>query len=122
MIAIIINTKNYALIAVLVVGAYAVFSLVACLFYDCFVKEVLLDWTSKTFQFPGLIFTFDIEGCLWVIGMKLLFWIIGLALAAACAAIGITIGLVCAPFSFPFIMADMNSAIASGTKSKYMEY
>lgn len=96
------------------IGSYVVFSFVSCLFYDCIVQDVVLDWITKSFNAPGLIFTFDLDGCLWLIGMKLLFWAIGLLFSIVVGIIGITFGLILAPFVFPFLMAKEAAAIRSG--------
>ena len=115
------NSGNYGGILTALIFTYAVFSFVACMFYDCFVKEIFLDWSMKSFQWPGLIFTFDLDGIIWLIGMKLLFWALGLVLGLLCALIGLLIGLICAPFLFPFIMVSMKRAITNGEESKYYE-
>ena len=97
------------------IGSYVVFAFVSCMFYDCIVQDVVLDWMSKSFNAPGLIFTFDLDGCLWLIGMKLLFWAIGLLFSIVVGIIGITLGLICAPFVFPYLMAKEAAAIRSGS-------
>lgn len=104
------------------IGSYIVFSFIACLFYDCFVNDALFEWTTKSFEFPGLIFTFDLDGVIWLIGMKLLFWILGVLLGLLAALIGISIGLITAPFVFPFIMHDVRKSITNGTESDYIDY
>lgn len=114
MIVCMIFSFHVALIPVTVVGLYIVFSLVSCLFYDCFVQEVVVDWFDKTLHLPGLIFTFDLDGITWLIGMKILFWIIGLLFGLVTGAIGIIIGSVCAPFLFPFVMRNESRGIAAG--------
>lgn len=97
------------------VGTYAVFAFVDCLFYECFVTDVIGDWFCKTIQFPGLIFTFDIDGILWLIGMKILFWFLGALFAVVVGAIGIIIGFVCAPFVFPYVTVREHRKIINGT-------
>ena len=100
------------------IGTYIVFAFVSCLFYDCFVQEVVTDWFAKSFQAPGLIFTFDLDGCLWLIGMKILFWAIGLVFGIVAGAIGIAIGLVCAPFVFPFVMKTLHKDYQAGRSTE----
>ena len=95
-------------------GSYAVFSFVSCLFYECFVTDVIVDWFCKTIRFPGLIFTFDIDGFLWLISMKILFWVLGLAFAILVSIIGITLGFICAPFVFPYVMVREQRKFVSG--------
>ena len=118
MIAAMTSGFSVGLLFTALIGSYVVFSFVSCLFYDCIVQDVVLDWMSKSFNAPGLIFTFDLDGCLWLIGMKLLFWAIGLLFGIVVGAIGITLGLICAPFVFPFLMAKEAAAIRSGTASE----
>lgn len=120
MIASAVNTGNLKLIPVTLIGSYIVFAFVACLFYDCVVSDIFLDWTCKSFRFPGLIFTFDLDGIIWLIGMKLLFWLLGLLLGLFSAMIGIAIGMVCAPFVFPFIMRSLKKSFINGTESSYV--
>ena len=117
-----ISSGNTMLIAVTLIGSYIVFSFIACLFYDCFVNDVIFEWTTKSFQFPGLIWEFDFDGFLWMIGMKILFWFLGLILGILAALVGIVIGMVCAPFIFPFIMGSMRKAIKNGTESDFVDY
>lgn len=109
-----IDAFEWGFLAFVLVGTYMIFSFISCLFYDCFVQEVVVDWCSKSFQAPGLIFTFDLDGCLWLIGMKILFWAIGLLLGIVAGAIGIAIGLVCAPFVFPFLMHKLKKDYDEG--------
>ena len=120
MLSLIVNTANFKLIPFTLIGSYIVFAFVACLFYDCFVNEVLFDWMTKTFRFPGLIFTFDLDGFVWLIGMKILFWFLGLLFSFGATLIGIAIGMVAAPFIFPFIMVNLKKSIVNGTASDYI--
>ena len=114
MIAVMVSGFSGALIPVTVIGLYIVFAFVACLFYDCFVQEVVLDWFDKSLHLPGLIFTFDLDGIIWLIGMKILFWLIGLLFGLVTGVIGVIIGLFCAPFIFPFLMRKESRGIAAG--------
>lgn len=119
MIASIISSGDASLTPVALIGTYVIFSYVACLFYDCFVSDMLIEWATKSFQFPGLIFTLDFDGIIWLIGMKILFWLLGILLGLICAIFGIMLGMICAPFTFPFIARSMYIAIKNGTESKY---
>lgn len=111
-----VNAFQGSLLVGTVIGTYVVFSFICCLFHDCAVQDVVLDWMAKSFQAPGLITTFDIDGCLWYIGMKLLFWAIGLVFAVVVGIIGITIGLIIAPFVFPYVMNQERLAILDGSE------
>lgn len=103
-----------ALIPTTVIGLYIVFAFVFCMFYECLVQDVVWDWFTKSLNLPGLIFTFDLDGFVWLIGMKILFWFIGLIFGIVTGAIGIAIGLVCAPFVFPFLLRKEAQGIAAG--------
>ena len=110
-----------ARLATAFVGSYIVFAFVWCLQYDCVVQDVVLSWSAKTIQWPGLIFTFDVDGCLWLIGMKLLFWILGLLFGLVTGAFGTLIGIVCAPFVFPFQVVKAAKAYNAGEPSEFMD-
>ena len=114
MISEMVSDFSIGLIPLTLILTYSVFSFVACLFYDCFIPEIVLDWFDKSIHFPGLIFTFDLDGIIWLIGMKLLFWVIGLLFGIVTALIGIFIGMVCGPFVFPFVMVKERRAYKKG--------
>ena len=97
MIGVLAEEFSVGMLVGALIGTGIVFCLVFCLFYECWVNDVVFEWTSKAFQAPGLIFTFDLDGCLWLIGMKLLFWAIGVLFSLACGAIGIAIASVISP-------------------------
>ena len=103
-----------ALILLAFAGGYAVFTFAFCMFYDCFVQEVVVDWFDKSLNLPGLIFTFDLDGIAWLIGMKILFWFIGLLFGILTGFIGVLTGLICAPFVFPFLFAREHKGILAG--------
>lgn len=98
----------------LLITNYIIFSFIACLFYDCVVQDFAIDWFTKTINFPGLIFSFDLDGFIWYIGMKILFWLVGLFFAIIAGIIGIFLALVCAPFVFPFLMRREAREIKEG--------
>ena len=107
-------------------GGSAVFGTVICsvllttftgaMFFDCYVRDVLFDWTSKSFRAPGLIFTFDLDGFMWLIGMKILFWIIGIIFSIVVAVIGFIIALVISPFVYIYVITNVVSCIKTGKK------
>ena len=103
-----------ALILLAFAGGYAGFTFAFCMFYDCFVQEVVVDWFDKSLNLPGLIFTFDLDGIAWLIGMKILFWFIGLLFGILTGFIGVLTGLICAPFVFPFLFAREHKGILAG--------
>jgi transcriptional regulator with XRE-family HTH domain len=95
-------------------GGYLVFSFVFCLFYDCWVQEVVVDWFSKSLELPGLIFEFDVDGCLWYIGMKILFFFLKLLFGIVVGAFGIALGLIIAPFVFPYVLVVLHRDAVAG--------
>lgn len=114
MIVAMISSFSGGLLLFTLIGTYAVFGLVSCLFFDCAVQEVVVDWFDKSIHWPGLIFTFDVDGILWLIGMKLLFFFLGLLFGIVTGAIGLTLGTIIAPFVFPRVMKRVNKAIENG--------
>ena len=116
MIGAMTESFSVARLMVTLIGTYSIFGLIFCLFYDCWVQDVVVDWTTKAFQAPGLIFEFDLDGFLWLIGMKLLFWVIGILFGLVCGAIGIFFGLVIAPFVFPYVMHQICKSLKNGTE------
>ena len=114
MIVVMASGAGAGLIPLAVIGTYVVFAFIASLFYDCFVQTAVFDLTSRSFQWPGLIFTFDLDGILWLIGMKLLFWALGIALGLLWFFFGISLGLITAPFIFPYLMVKERRGIAAG--------
>ena len=121
-IALCIYAAGVVGIAVGLVGGYAVFAFISCLCLDTIVNEVFFDWAAKSFQAPGLIFTFDLDGILWLIGMKLLFWALGVLLGLICALFGLLLGLILAPFNFIYVMVKIKRDYAIGAQSEYIEY
>ncbi|MBP3605156.1 MAG: helix-turn-helix transcriptional regulator [Clostridia bacterium] len=101
---------------VALIGIYVVFAFASCLFYDCLVQEVVVNWFEKSFQAPGLIITLDMDGCLFYLGMKLIFWVIGLIFGLVAGTIGVLIGLVCAPFNYPFVMRQLRRDYKEGVE------
>lgn len=121
-IALCIYAAGVVGIAVGLVGGYVVFAFISCLCLDTIVNEVFFDWAAKSFQAPGLIFTFDLDGILWLIGMKLLFWALGLLLGLICSLFGLLLGLILAPFNFIYVMVKIKHDYAIGAQSEYIEY
>ncbi|MBR2339513.1 MAG: helix-turn-helix domain-containing protein [Clostridia bacterium] len=116
-IASLVDNFSGGFLAFTLIFSYILFSFIACLFYeDCFVRDVIFEWTSKSISWPGLIFEFDIDGFIWLISMKLLFFILGALFGIVTFIIGTILGLICAPFVFPYVLRNVNRCIALGTK------
>ena len=106
-------------IGVAIFMGYAVFAFVAQMFFDGVVRNLLIDWVSKTVNFPGLIFSWDLDGILWLIGMKILFAILGFLAGVLFAILGVTISLIIAPFVYPFALIKQNVAIKNCDDSDF---
>ncbi|MBO5880012.1 MAG: helix-turn-helix transcriptional regulator [Clostridia bacterium] len=101
------------------VGTYAVFAFIFAFCYeDYFIRDIVLDWAMRSLRCPMLIFTFDLDGFLWLAKMKILFWLIGIIFSIVVAIIGITLGLICAPFVFPYILYKEHQKILTGEAFK----
>ena len=100
--------------------AYAVFSLVALLFYDGRVRDMLVYMFTASIKWPGLMYTFDWDGFLWVITMKALFAIFGFLFGIICGFIGLVIGLIISPLVFPYKLIKMHIDIHHGDVSDYV--
>ncbi len=100
---------------------YPVFAFVALLFYDTPVSDVLDYMLTSSITWPGLIFTFDLDGIIWLISMKLLFAVISFFFGILCALLGIALGLLIAPFVFPFTLVKFNNDIKNGVVGEYIK-
>lgn len=107
----------------LIVGtviSYCIFSLVALLFYDGAVRDLLVYMFTASIKWPGLMYTFDWDGFLWVIMMKALFGILGFVFGLICGFLGLILGLIIAPFVFPYKLIKMHIDIHHGDVSDYV--
>ncbi|MBQ8880535.1 MAG: helix-turn-helix domain-containing protein [Clostridia bacterium] len=104
-----------------IILGYAIFSFVASLFYDTPVINVIEYMCTASIKWPGLIFTWDLDGILWLIGMKLLFAALGFIFGLFCAALGLALGLLIAPFVFPYVLHKINRDIADVKAGKAVD-
>ena len=93
---------------------YCIFSLVFTMFYDTFIKDVILGMMGTSIRWAGLIFTFDLDEIIWLIGMKVLFAVLGFLIGLLCAALGIALGLLLSAVGFPIILIRYNYKIRNG--------
>ena len=100
--------------------AYSIFSLVALLFYDGTVRDLLMYMFTASIKWPGLMYTFDWDGFLWVIAMKALFGVLGFIFGVIVGFIGLVLGLIVAPFVFPYKLIKMQIDIKHGDVSDYL--
>ncbi len=107
------DMKAASIIALLVLDVL-VYTFVAVMFYDTFVKDAVIYMLTSSVNWPGLIFTFDLDGLLWLIGMKILFAVLGFIIGILAAILGLAFGLLVSPFVFVFILIRYNYKIAHG--------
>lgn len=100
--------------------AYSIFSLVALLFYDGKIRDLLVYMFTASIKWPGLMYTFDWDGFLWVIAMKALFGVLGFIFGIIVGFIGLVLGLILAPFVFPYKLIKMQIDIKHGDVSDYL--
>ena len=81
---------------------YGVFAFISQIIWGNYVADLIVWFLSRTVQWPGIIFTFDLDGLIFLIAMKLLFAALGLLLGIILAVVGFFISLLCASVSFPF--------------------
>lgn len=65
-------------------------------------REVMLWMCTKSISFPGIIWEFSIDGFIWLIAIKILFWLIGVVFGIIVAIVGFILGVLVAPFTYPF--------------------
>lgn len=81
---------------------YGVFAFISQIIWGNYVADLILWFLSRTVQWPGIIFTFDLDGLIFLIAMKLLFAALGFLLGIVLAVVGFFISLLCASVTFPF--------------------
>lgn len=87
----------------IIISALFVASFVFNLFFeDSWVRELIINMSTKTISFPGLIWEFSFDGFLWLIGMKLLFFVVGILAGILFMLLGLFIGFLISPVCVPF--------------------
>lgn len=119
---IIIGIKFSFPIPFIIIAPYIIFSYVFCVSLETLVQFVFLDWSEKTIQLPGIIFTLDFDGCAFLITTKILFWIIGVLFGIVVGAFGIILGIIIAPFYFPYVMYTIIRDFKLGEENDYLDY
>ena len=120
---IVITASNFSFgtfLAGLIIS-YAVFSFVACLFYDTAVIEVLEYMGTASINWPGIIFTLDMDGLIFLIAVKALFAVLGFIFGLVCAVIGFFFSMFISMFIYPFVLGDVTKSMKKGVPSKYEE-
>ena len=102
--------------------AYAVFSVIfECVLDDNVIVDIMEWGLTRSFHWPGVIFTFDLDGFLFLIVIKLLFAAIGFLIGAILFIIALAISLVIAPFMFPFGAAKVRKKLNGEIKLEDIE-
>lgn len=91
-------------------AGYAVFAAVAQCLWETYLLDVFVWFVSRTVQFPGIIFSFDLDGLAFLIVMKLLFAALGFLFGVLMAVLGIGVCLVLGFVSFPFSLLAKHRA------------
>lgn len=101
-VAVSIYFEQYVIAAVGgILGGYMFFAMVSQAFWGDFVEDCL-DFFTRSFQMPGLIFELDLDGIIWFITVKLGLLILSGILSVLCFILGVVITGICSFFSFPF--------------------
>lgn len=91
-----------------------IFTFVAVMFYDTFVKDAVLYMLTASVNWPGIIFTFDLDGFIFLIAMKIIFAVLGFIIGILAALLGLLFGLLVSPFVLPFVLIRYNYKISHG--------
>lgn len=100
---------------------YAFSAFAFCMFFDTWVKDVFLWFSTKVISFPGLIFEWSIDGFIWLIGMKLLFALIGFLFGVLMFILGVVVASVVAMFVFPWLIIHICKDSAEGKIGDYVD-
>lgn len=74
---------------------------------------------TSSIKWPGLIFAFDLDGFIRLIAMKLLFAVLGFLFGLVCAVPRVVLGIIIAPFVFPYTMHKINKDPRDGTIGEF---
>lgn len=75
------------------------------------IPEILVWFVTRPIKLPGIIFTLDLGGLAFLIVAKIGFAILGFLLGVILFLIGVGIGIIVAPFSYPFTITRINKEI-----------
>jgi len=81
---------------------YGTFAFTSQVIWGNYVADLIVWFLSRTVEWPGIIFSFDLDGLMFLIAMKILFAVLGFLIGVALAVVGFIISVVCAALSFPF--------------------
>lgn len=104
--------NTIAKVAGIILLTYAAFAFAFELRADEGPVTDIMEWCiERPIRFPGIIFSADLDGCLGFIALRILFAILGFILGVLFFFFGVAIGLVQAPFTFPFALHNVNKEI-----------
>lgn len=99
-------------VAVTLLVSYCAFTMVTEIIIDEGPMFDILEWGLESpIKLPGLIFEWDLDGIVWAICMKIFFSILGFLAGVAMFGLSIFVGLIVAPFTFPFNIGKVNNEI-----------
>lgn len=75
------------------------------------IGDILLWFVSRPLRMPGVIFTLDLSGLFFLIFVKLGLTVLSFMLGALLFLVGVFVGLIVAPFSFPFTIHKVNKEL-----------
>lgn len=97
--------KSAGFILTSALGAVLFFPFISCLFLkNNFIEDVVLEVSSWSIRFPGLIFSLDLDGIVWFITVKLTFVVLSFLISATCFVLAVTLGWVLSLFVYPFAL------------------
>ncbi len=75
------------------------------------IPEILVWFVTRPIRLPGIIFSLDLGGLAFLVVAKIGFAILGFLLGVLLFFIGVGVGVIVAPFSYPFTISKINKQI-----------
>lgn len=92
--------------------SYCAFAMVCEIIIDRGPMFDILEWGLESpLKLPGIIFEWDLDGIVSALCLKIFFSILGFLAGVAMFGLAICVGLIVAPFTFPFNMSAVNKEI-----------
>ena len=103
------NPYQWVCLPVSAVVAVLAFMMVFSIIVDeSILGEVFSDVAGFGFHAPGVLFELDIDGIVFLIACKILFFFIGIIVSVGAIALAVVLGLLLAPFCFPYDLHAVN--------------
>ena len=109
-VIVIVNNAMWNYIPYFLIGVYAIFALVCQLIWDNSVNDVFL-FFCRSFQMPGVIFSFSLDGLMFLIVVKIALAILSGLLSIGLFLIGCVITTAYAAIAFPIALIIKNKEI-----------